>query len=255
MLDIHSHIIPKIDDGAKNIEMSLKMLKMAEQDGVKYIAATPHYCRGYYENKYEDILTSVEALKSMAKMENIDIVIIPGQEIYIDSNTLELLNKGILGGLNKSKYILVEFPMDKLPEDALDILYEIRIKGLVPIVAHPERYMYIIDAPWKINKFVEEEILFQINTGSVKGIFGKEVKNTAEILIKSGLGHFLASDAHSTGTRCPGLREGLKLAEKYDSKFKKTFIENSITLLNDKDIYYTGEKIKARKGFAKFFQK
>ncbi|MFL0194292.1 tyrosine-protein phosphatase [Clostridium sp. WILCCON 0269] len=190
MIDIHSHILPGVDDGSKSMDETLKMLKLAESDGIKTIVATPHFYRGYYENSYEDIMKLGQQVKILAKEENIDVDIGLGQEVFLDKYTPKNYKLGKIECIEGTDYMLIEFPMTVLPKDALDIVYELQVIGIRPILAHPERYRHIIDKPSKINEFLDERCLLQIDTGSIKGIFWKKVKSTAEILINSGIFEF-----------------------------------------------------------------
>jgi len=254
MIDIHSHILPGIDDGSKDMEMSIKMLKLAEAKGTKTIVATPHYIRGIYENYYDEILTLHQELKLQAKTSGIDIEILLGQEVMLDKYSLKLCKEKKLRGINGTSYLLIEFPMDKLPKDALDLIYELRLLNIKPIIAHPERYEYIYETPTAINGFIEEECLFQINTGSLQGLFGKKVQNCAKLLIREGLVNFIASDAHSLNRRCPGLIEGFREAEAIDSQIEKKVSGNLELLLLDKDIEINMEKIKKKKSIFQFLK-
>jgi len=254
MIDIHSHILPGIDDGSKDMEMSIKMLKLAEVKGTKTIVATPHYIRGIYENHYDDVFLLYQELKLQAKTFGINIEILLGQEVMLDKHSLKLCKEKKLRGINGTSYMLIEFPMDKLPRDALDLIFELRLLNIKPIIAHPERYEYIYESPTTINGFIEEGCLFQINTGSIMGIFGKKVQNCAKLLIKQGLVNFIASDAHSLYRRCPGLIEGFSQAKVLDSLIEKKLSENLELLLLGKDIEMNMEKIKKNRSFFQIFK-
>ena len=247
MIDIHSHILPGIDDGSKNMETSIKMLKMAEVRGTKIIVATPHYIWGRYENQYDEIFALHQKLKLQAKTSGINIEILLGQEVMLDKYSLKLCKEKKLRGINGTSYMLIEFPMDKLPRDALDLIYELRILNIKPIIAHPERYEYINRTPTAINDFIEEGCLFQINAGSMQGVFGKKVHNCAKLLVREGLVNFIASDAHSINRRCPGLKEGFREAEMLDREIEKKVSRNLELLLSDKAIEINMEKIKKKK--------
>ncbi len=247
MLDIHSHIIPNIDDGSKNIDMSMEMIKIAADDGIDNIIATPHYCTGCYEKNYEYIESYVKYLNKLAKEHELNIKILPGQEVFIDNYTLDYLRQGIIGPLNESKYMLVEFNMAEFDESIMDILYELRIIGIEPIIAHPERYIYIVENPLFINKFVEEQYHFQINSGSITGLFGKKVERTAEILIQHGICSFVASDAHSNNRRVPKISEALNIVNQKNSAGYGIILNNHEAFLNNGSLYFSGEKIKEKR--------
>lgn len=255
MIDIHSHVLPGIDDGAKTIEKTLEMLKIAEKNGIKKIVATPHFYRGYYENNYENICKIVQEVNIKSKKIEIDVEIFPGQEVFLDNHTVELFKEGIIKGINGTKYMLIELPMETMPKNALDVIYELRIQGVIPIIAHPERYKYIIEKPSLINEFIDEKCLFQINSGSIEGIFGSKVKKTAETLVSHGNCEFIASDAHSTNVRCPKLKGALEIVNNFNLDFESKFTVNTNKLLNNEKIEYTHEKIKEKKSIFSFFKR
>ena len=225
-IDIHSHILPGIDDGSKSMEMSIQMLKMAEAKGTKTIVATPHYMKSVYENYYDDVSLVHQQLKLAAASAGVNIEILLGQEIMLDKYSLKLCKEKKLRGINGTNYLLIEFPMEKLPKDAIDLIYELRVAGIKPIVAHPERYDYINKTPTVINDFIEEGCLFQINTGSLEGLFGKKVQSCAKMLVEERLANFIASDAHTLNKRCPGLLEGVHVAKTLDKGFERRVSHN-----------------------------
>ncbi|MBW9173585.1 exopolysaccharide biosynthesis protein [Clostridium estertheticum] len=255
MIDIHSHILPGIDDGSKDMEMSIKMLKIAEGKGTKTIVATPHYIRGRYENHYEKIFDLHQEVKLAAKNAGLRIEVLLGQEVMLDKYALNLCKEKKIRGINGTRYMLVEFPMDKLPKDALDLIYELRVLGIKPIIAHPERYEYIIESLPAINDFINEGCLFQINAGSLQGLFGKQVQKCAKLLVKEGLVNFIASDAHSINRRCPGLMEGFREATLLDKDIEKNLSSNLELMLIDKDIEVSMEKIKKKKNIFQIFKR
>ncbi|MCB2306048.1 exopolysaccharide biosynthesis protein [Clostridium estertheticum] len=255
MIDIHSHILPGIDDGSKDMETSIKMLKMAEEKGTKTIVATPHYIRGRYENHYEKNFDLHQKVKLAAKNAGLKIEVLLGQEVMLDKYALNLCREKKIRGINESSYMLVEFPMDELPNDALDLIYELRVLGIKPIIAHPERYEYIIRSLPDINDFINEGCLFQINAGSLQGVFGKQVQKCAKLLVKEGLVNFIASDAHSINIRCPGLIEGVREAVLLDKDIEKKVSSNLELMLIDKDIEVSMEKIKKKKSIFQIFKR
>lgn len=246
MIDIHSHILPGIDDGSKDMEMSIKMLKLAEAKGTKTIVATPHYIRGIYENYYDEVFDSYQKLKITSASAGINIEILLGQEVMLDKYSLKLCKEKKLRGINGTSYMLIEFPMDRLPKDALDLIYELKLQGIKPIVAHPERYEYINEAPTNINEFIREGCIFQINTGSLQGLFGKKVQKCAKLLVREGIVSFIASDAHSINRRCPGLMEGFREASLIDREIEKKVSRNLELLLLDKDMENNIKEIKKK---------
>ena len=255
MIDIHSHILPGIDDGARNMEMSLAMLKIAEENGTKTIVATPHYIKGIYENEFNKVFKAYEELILIAKKSNLNIEILLGQEVMLDKHSLKLCKSLSLKGINDTRYMLIEFPMDAIPKDAFDLIYELRLLNYIPIIAHPERYKYIYEEITKINEFIEEGCCFQINTGSLQGIFGKKIKDCATQLVAQGLVNFIASDTHSLNTRNPSLVKGYEIAKAIDKDIMIKVLNNSNLMLSNKELNLSLEKIKKKKSIFNFFIK
>lgn len=254
MVDIHTHILPQIDDGAENLQDAIEMLKKVEQSGIKKVVATPHYLWGRYENKYIDICSMVGSIKEEAVENEIEIDIIPGQEVFVDKHTIELYKQGIIRGINDTKYILLELPMNYLDSKILDTIYEIRLLGLKPIIAHPERYTFIIEDILKINDFIDEDCLFQINAGSVDGLFGKSVKKTVEGLIKYGICNFIASDVHSKRPMAD-INHALNIVGQIDRNLENYIRGNGERILSGEDIPQKLCKISGKKTIFDFFRK
>lgn len=255
MIDIHSHIIPCIDDGSKDIDMTLEMLTIASKSGTKKIIATPHYFKGYWTPQYKEVLVEVEKLNELVKKNSIDIEIYPAQEVYFHDNMVEEFVQGNIGTINNSKYMLIEFPMDSFDKNIFDVLYELQIRGIIPIIAHPERYKPFINNPTEINKFIEEGYLFQLNGSSITGLFGKDVKKTAETFLTNGIYSFIGSDAHTTGKRNTYLNDALDSINSLKPGVVDEFYDNGKKLLNNENIEFQGKKIEKKKGFFSFFKK
>lgn len=255
MIDIHSHILPNIDDGSRSKEITLEMLRIANENGTREIVATPHFCRGYGETSYKDVKKLVEEIQQLADKEGMDIKIYHGQEVYYSEKMIEDYNEGLIGTINDTRYMLFELPMtSKLDESIFDILYEMQIRGIVLILAHPERYKFIMEKPWLINRFIDEGILFQLNTGSIEGKFGEKVKKTASILLDNGIYNFIGSDAHNIRSRKPGISEGIKISKDKNKVYKKLFDDSAAKLLNNEEIEFVGKKIREKRSFLSFFR-
>lgn len=230
MKDLHCHIIPGIDDGAKRIEDTLKMAQMAQDDGIEEIVATPHFMEGRFEVPYLEVKEKVKKLNDIILENGLKTKILPGQEIFLNKNTLEYFEKGLIGGLNDSRFFLFELNPIKFDKRIPDILYELGLHGVHPVIAHPERYKYIIEDTTRLNRLIEEGCSFQLNIGSLEGTFGKEVKRCAEKLLDLGIYDFIGTDAHGTGRRNPVLRK--RIMEQ-----KKKYIERLLLLSgNNEDL-------------------
>ncbi|GAA0182406.1 exopolysaccharide biosynthesis protein [Clostridium sediminicola] len=243
MLDIHSHILPGIDDGSKDIDTTLEMLRIAKSDGIDKIIATPHFYKFNYENSYSDVVELIKKVSERAKDKNIDIEILPGQEVYLDKFTLDLYNNGNIGTLNNSQYMLVELQPSKLEPHILDIIYELRVKGITPIIAHPERYVFVHNNLSSLNDFIREGCLFQINTGSIAGIYGKKLKRITKKLLDKNICDFIATDAHSIGVRKPQMNKILMNSLKSYRHIGEIVERNCRLLLNDSTIICNRELI------------
>ncbi|MDO6355950.1 hypothetical protein Q3V94_12880 [Caloramator sp. CAR-1] len=253
MLDIHSHIIPEIDDGADSFEIFFEMAKIAQEDGVETIVATPHFIAGRYETDYETVKKHVNDLNLYLKNQNIQINILAGQEILISKDLLSYLHQGLISPINDTNYMLVELPFDEIPKYTFDILYELKIKNITPIVAHPERYLEIIKQPEKINDFIDEGCLFQINSSSLLGYFGKDVKNTATLFLKHNIVDFIGSDCHDSIRRKPKVNEALNIIKNTKRDVYEKILLNSKSFLQNESITTSAEKIKPKKSFFSFF--
>jgi len=239
MIDLHCHILPSIDDGAQSIEDSIAMAKAACKEGIHTIVATPHHQNGVYINPAEGILHQVKQLNDRLKEEDINLTILPGQEIRLYGELLEDYELGKIVTLNRTdKYILIEFPANHVPRYAEKMLYELRIKGITPIIVHPERNTEIIERPQVLYKFVTQGALTQITAGSVTGKFGKKIKKFSLQLIEHHLAHVISSDAHNTTTRSFHLQAAYEVIEKsFGSSTLYCFKENTYSLISGKVIY------------------
>lgn len=193
MRDIHSHILCGIDDGARTIDESINILEMLYKKGVTDIILTPHYIKGtkYSVANREKFDLFIELKRRYNK-----INLYLGNEVYIDSDMIELLKKGEVATLNNSKYLLVELPMSSEINDLDSIIYDLMKNGIVPIIAHPERYSYIQKDITYLDKFMDMGVLLQGNYESLFGKFGKNSEKTLKKLLKKRYISFLGSDIH-----------------------------------------------------------
>ncbi|QHA93689.1 CpsB/CapC family capsule biosynthesis tyrosine phosphatase [Bacillus sp. N1-1] len=214
MIDIHCHILPGIDDGAKDMNDSLEMARQAQSQGITRIVASPHHKNGSFDNNFQDILTEVNLLNKELTREGIDIEILPGQEVRIYGEMEEDLDVDLLTVNNKGVYMLIEFPSSHLPRYANKLLFDLQLKGIVPIIVHPERNREIMEDPSKLYRLIKEGSLSQVTASSVTGRMGKKIKKFSLDLISHNLAHFIASDSHNTTTRPFDLREAYETVEK-----------------------------------------
>ena len=209
MFDIHCHILPGVDDGSGNLNDSVEMAQLAAESGTEGIIATPH-CNipGEFENYWnEDLKAKLENLRKVLKEKNIPVSIYGGQEVFLSRNFESRLENSEFITLNGSRYMLVELDFRIDEAAAVSRLGKLASYGYVPIVAHPERYGFVIENSEIIRKLHSSGFLIQLNRGSLMGDFGMKVKRTADWLITNGLADFVASDAHSQYSRTPVLAD------------------------------------------------
>ena len=197
MKDIHTHIIPCVDDGSPNLETSIDMIKHEISIGVDTIYCTPHHILSRYEKSVEEIKKQFELLKSEVERQNLPITLYLGQEICYShrEDIIAMLKEGKLLTLNNTNRVLLEFSFTREPEDLLDIIYNFNVNGYEVIVAHVERYMWMnID---KVKALKQEGALIQINSNSYLGMTSWKEKRMTRKLIKLNLVDYVASDTHS----------------------------------------------------------
>lgn len=223
MVDIHSHILNNIDDGSKSITESINMLKGLYENGVTDVILTPHYVMdSFYQNSIETKEKLFNKLKEEIKKNNIPINIYLGNEIYIDKDIKDKINKEALP-LNNSNYILLEFPMNGIYNNSYGIISGLMERGYKVILAHPERYLTVKEDIKVLDEYKEMGVLFQSNIGSYFGDYGKTAKKTFKKLLKMKYISFIGTDSHSQNYN-------FKNIEKFRKKLSKVVDKN---YLND----------------------
>lgn len=197
MIDIHCHILPGIDDGAKDLHTSLTMLEKAAQAGITDVIVTPHFIKDSKYNFGNHPKSQIlDILRTAVQQANIDINIYLGNEIYLDLDILKLLDADRIATLADSRYLLIELPVLNEDTSAKDILFDIISSGYTPIIAHPERYHYFQAQPTKIQEYLDLGCLMQGDYQSLHGRYGRHAKKALTSYLKKGQIHFLASDQH-----------------------------------------------------------
>ncbi|MEH7130267.1 CpsB/CapC family capsule biosynthesis tyrosine phosphatase [Neobacillus drentensis] len=254
MIDIHCHILPGVDDGAEDVAESLEMAKRAVEDGINTIIATPHHKNNKYENTKIQIIDKVNLLNDALIKEGINLKILHGQENRIYGEILDDFDNGEILPLVESKYLFIEFPSGHVPRYTERLFYDIQLRGLIPIVVHPERNQEIMERPDVLYNLVEKGALTQVTASSICGYFGKNIKNFSHQLIEANLTHFVASDAHNIHNRSFKMQETFELIEKkYGTNLVYLYKENSELLVENKNIYKEAPvKVKNKKRFMFF---
>jgi len=253
-IDLHAHILPRLDDGAESLEESVEMCRISYGDGVRTIVATPHILPGVYKNNRSTILAKTQELNeavaqcglrnaecgiqtpyahpessssnhselpygtvSNRSLPNSELpfVILPGADVHFSPNLLELCENGeIVTGNDAGRFLMVEFDYMNLPYQGEEVLFKLISRGIIPVITHPERNLEIARAPKRYYEMIKMGCLGQVTAMSLTGDFGSEVKRAAEQLLAHRLIHFIASDTHSVHERPPLLSPGVREAEK-----------------------------------------
>lgn len=220
MIDLHTHILPGMDDGARSLIESLEMVRIGYRDGVRTMVATPHTLNGRYQNDRAPILTKVQELNDALIQSDIrnlksEIKILPGADVYFCKEIFLQLEQGSLTTVGDGgTHLFLEFPPQGIPYRAEDVLFQLLAKGIRPIISHPERNLEIRQRPERYYEMIRMGCLGQVTAMSLTGDFGPRVKRLAEKLLTSRLVHLIASDAHSTHKRPPILSDAVRAAKK-----------------------------------------
>lgn len=214
MIDLHSHILPGVDDGSSNLALSLEMARMAVADGIEVMACTPHFMPGLYDNTSNDIRRRVAELNDVLLQENIDLALVTGCDAHIRPSMVADLKADKILTLHETRYFLFEPSHMVLPRRMDDLLFEIMVAGYVPILTHPERLKWIEDNFSIVEQLAGEGVWMQITAGSLTGRFGRRPKYWAERMLASGMIHILATDAHDKNKRPPLMAEAYEVAKR-----------------------------------------
>lgn len=231
MIDLHSHILPELDDGSQSLQESLAMARMAVESGVTAMAATPHCAN----DRASEVYKAWKLLRQALKESRIPLKLFPGMEIFGTEDTLQLLQEGRLFTLNGSRYPLIEFSFHSDGDRETRILRSLCKAGLRPIVAHPERYSYIQYDPEMINRWYHMGCLMQVNRGSLLGRFGAREQEMAAELVSRNFAAVVATDAHSPQMRTPWMADVQRLLSREFSPAcaRTLLLENPRRILKD----------------------
>jgi protein-tyrosine phosphatase len=246
MIDLHTHVLSGLDDGAKTLEESIRMCWISYQDGVRTLVATPHILPGIYENNRSTILAKLQELNTAItecgvqvadcgikkldheisyfldvgfRIPNSEFRILPGADVHFSSDILQRYEREEIVTVNdQGRYLMVEFPFQGIPYQAEEVLFQLLTRGIIPIISHPERNIEIGQTPKRYYEMIRMGCLGQVTAMSLTGEFGRQVKEVAKRLMKKRLVHFIASDAHSINGRCPILSNALRAAERIIGK-------------------------------------
>lgn len=212
--DIHTHILPHVDDGSRSTDMSRDMLRIAHENGIRHVVLTPHYMIGRFEREGGELQEEYQLFLAKVQEEFPDMKFYLGREIFFGEDIADLLEEKKINTMNDTDYVLVEFHPSATAEYIAQSLYKVENAGYTPILAHIERYPDLLKNGKVIERIVESGAYVQVNASSVAGKLGMGIKRQIIRLMKKGLVHFVATDAHSNGSRAPYLEECVRYIEK-----------------------------------------
>lgn len=238
MIDVHCHILPDVDAGPKNVTASLEMARQASKQGIHTIVATPSHLNGSYQNEKTAIIGYVNTYTNLLAEQDIPLKVLPGQEIHLTENLLGMFDDGKLLTVNDNgKYLLLACPEHELPSYTDKLLYEMQLKGLVPIISQPERNERIIDQPDIIYQLVKKGALVQLGVDSIQGALGARVKKFTFQLLKANLVHVIASGAYQSK------EGGYSLKDAYAEVKKKAGVEKVYMLQENAEYIVKGQMV------------
>lgn len=223
-VDMHSHLIPNIDDGSKSMEESLELINRLADLGLRKIITTPHIMSEYYRNTPEIIQLGLKDLRKAILSSGITIEVEAAAEYYMDEIFLEKIKDGEKFLSFGAGYILVETGFINKPQMFLDILFQLEMAGYKPVLAHPERYQYLLSDKKMLEELIDRNLLFQVNLLSLTGFYSKPIKDFSEMLIERNVVAFLGTDCHNS--RYLEMLEALPKQQKTYEKIKRMELLN-----------------------------
>lgn len=214
MIDLHSHILPGIDDGSRSMEMSLQMARMAVDDGITTMACTPHIYPGLYMNDTAGILAARAALQRELDDKGIPLQLTIGADVHLVPGLLEGLRAGTVPCLHQTRYLLLEPSHHVLPPHFEESVFRLVAEGYVPVITHPERLTWVEDHYDVFGRLVDQGCWMQVTAAALTGVFGSRAKYWGERFLGDGLTHIIATDTHSSGRRSPIMSQARDIAER-----------------------------------------
>jgi len=210
VIDLHTHILPGVDDGVDTEDAAVAFARVAVEDGIRVCVATPHCKEGFYVNDRAAVLAGVERLRSRLSSEGVNLELLPGAEVHICPDLVDRIGDGRAPTLaDNGKTLLLELSLSQYPVELNNLVFELKLAGIQLLFAHPERIKYFQDDPSHYEEVVRLGAWGQITTGSILGVFGSTAAAFSEELLRKGLVHVVASDAHNTRGRPPRMREAI----------------------------------------------
>lgn len=235
MIDLHSHILPGIDDGARTLDMSLEMARIAVADGIHTMACTPHIYPGLYMNDAQGIALARDRLQAEFDAAGIALRLVCGADVHLVPGLLEGLRLGRVPTLHGSRYVLLEPSHHVMPPGFEQAVFGLVAAGYLPVITHPERLVWIEDHYDVFLRLIRQGAWMQVTAGALTGMFGPRAKYWGEKFLGEGHTHLLATDAHSNGRRVPRLSEARAVAERLlgTAEAQRLVLERPQAILDD----------------------
>lgn len=235
MIDLHSHILPGIDDGATSLEVSLEMARMAVTDGTTVLACTPHIYPGMYMNDSAGIHAARDALQKELDARQIALRLVVGADAHLVPELLDGLKSGRVPTLNGSRYFLLEPSHHTAPPHFEDTVFQIMAAGYVPVVTHPERLVWIEGHYDVFERLAQRGAWMQLTAGSIAGKFGKYALYWSKRFLRDGLVHIVASDAHTTKRRSTVMSDAIPLMRRLagEAEVQQMLVHRPQAILDD----------------------
>ncbi len=212
MIDLHTHVLPCVDDGPENIEEALKTVSELAAGGTRVIVATPHSMPPIFDASVEEVKRARNLLSRALITAGVQVEVVLGQEITFRPGILEMLEQGELLTIGGTKNFLMEFPPRFVPPGVRDFIFDARMRGFTPVLAHPERNEFLQLRLEIVGKFVEAGMLMQLTAASFLGRFGTQAQKASFDMLREGLVHVIATDSHSFRIGCTDLKVALPVA-------------------------------------------
>lgn len=211
MIDLHTHILPGVDDGVQSEEEAVEFARVALGDGVTTLVATPHCREGFYVNERKDVLEAVARLRARLAAEGVGLEVLPGAEVHLCPDLVERIRDGRAPTLaDNGRTLLLELSTNQYPVELERLVFELRLAGILVVFAHPERIRFFQEDPRRYEGVVRLGAFGQVTTGSLLGAFGREIEEFSRDLVRRRLVHVLASDSHDLRGRPPVLSGALE---------------------------------------------
>lgn len=237
LVDLHCHMLPNVDDGASDMATAIKLARTAEEQGISHLLLTPHHMDRQFTNGKDSVMEKTDKFQACINQAGIALKVYPGQEVHLTGELIQAVdNDEIIFMDPANRYLLLELPHDDIPVYTSNIIFELISKGIVPVIAHPERNQAIQADPEKIYQLVSQGCLTQLTCSSYLGTFGKEIQTLSEQMLQANLATVFASDAHNFSSRKFLMKEAFEKLQRKNQSQAQTLQENAKNILNGEAI-------------------